>query len=107
MAIRQTYSLISLRLLTVESASETLAAKVIREDDGTYRIAASYRSSPKAEHQDRSPMHLGAMVLEVHEDSPPTLSGTYWTERLTKGDIKLVGRRDRIFHSYDAASGPG
>ncbi|MCP4006556.1 MAG: hypothetical protein GY725_20450 [bacterium] len=103
MAVRQTFSHISLRLMTPESASETLAARVIHDRDDTFRIAASYRNEPKAEFHHRSNMHLGAMLLSVNDDESPSLTGTYWTERLTKGDIYLAGRRSRLFHTFQAA----
>jgi hypothetical protein len=65
MVIRQTFSTVSLRLFTAESHSETLSARVVRCDDGTCNLAAVYRNTPRLQARDRSPLHHGALLLNV------------------------------------------
>lgn len=103
MVIRQTFSTISLRLYTAESRSETLSARVVRCDDGTCNIAAVYHNTPRLQVRDRSPLHHGALLLSVHGDLPQTLSGEYWTDRRTRGDLVLSDRSERIVHSFEDA----
>ena len=101
--IRQTFSSISLRLYTAESHSETLSARVVRCDDGTCNVAAVYRNMPRLQVRDRSPLHHGALLLSVQGDPPESLSGQYWTDRLSQGELLLSERSSAIAHSYDQA----
>ena len=56
LVVRQTYSTLSLRMLTPESSSELAAAEISKAADGTYRLAAVYRNEPKLSVRDRSPI---------------------------------------------------
>lgn len=103
MVIRQTFSTISLRLLTAESHSETLSARVVRSDDGTFTVAAVYRNTPRLSVRERSPLHHGAILLTVHGDRPESLSGQYWTDRNSQGEIALSGRTKTLAHSFEQA----
>lgn len=89
MVVRQTFSRMSLRLLTAESQSELLGAEVVRADDGSYRIIGVYRNEPKLGVRERSPIHYGGLVLQVIGSPPVRLTGHYWTDRDTKGEIAL------------------
>lgn len=102
MVIRQTFSRLSLRLLTDESQSELLGADLIRADDGTYRVVGVYRSEPKLTVRDRSPIHYGGLALQVIGKPPRSLEGHYWTDRDTAGAIALTDRRS--MHLEDVAA---
>lgn len=104
MVIRQTFSTISLRLLTPESASETLAARVVLEEDGMCSVASLYRNTPRLRVRDRSELHHGAMLLNVHGVPPESLAGQYWTDRLSEGEIELFGRSPGLAYSFDEAT---
>lgn len=93
MVVRQTFSRLSLRLLTAESQSELLGAEVLRADDGSYRIVGVYRNEPRLGVRDRSPIHYGGLVLQVVGSPPVRLAGHYWTDRDTAGEIVLSDRR--------------
>jgi hypothetical protein len=93
MVVRQTFSRMSLRLLTAESQSELLGAEVVRADDGSYRIIGVYRNEPRLGVRERSPIHYGGLVLQVIGSPPVRLTGHYWTDRDTKGEIALSDRR--------------
>lgn len=104
MVIRQTFSTISLRLLTAESRSETLSANVVRCDDGTYRLAAVYRNTTRLQVRERSPLHHGAFILDVHGGPPDSLAGQYWTDRFSQGELVLSDRNPKLAHSFEQAA---
>ena len=93
MVVRQTFSRMSLRLLTPESQSDLLGAEVVRADDGTYRVFGVYRNEPRLGVRERSPIHYGGLVLQVIGSPAVRLTGHYWTDRDTKGEIVLSDRR--------------
>lgn len=103
MVIRQTLSSISLRLFTSESHSESLSAKVVRCDDGTCTVAGVYRNTPRLEVRAESPVHHGGILLHVHGDAPQSLSGEYWTDRASQGEIHLTARIPQIAASFEEA----
>jgi hypothetical protein len=103
MVVRQTFSRLSLRLITVESQSELLGAEMARSDDGSYRIVGVYRNEPRLGIRERSPIHYGGLALEIRGEPPVELIGHYWTDRQTQGEIALSDHRSS--HVYDVESG--
>jgi len=103
MAVRQTYSWISLRLMTSESSSELLGAEIISSRDGTFKIVAVYRNEPKMAVRSRSPIHHGAIIMELIKTPQLALRGHYWTDRDTNGDIELVARLPQTFGDFQSA----
>jgi len=97
-AIRQTFSTLTVRLISDESASQSLSASIARSEDGLYRILVVYNNQPRLAVRDSSPVHLGAMALDVHEVAPATLSGQYWTDRRSMGEVRL-GARVHALHT--------
>ena len=57
MVIRQTFSTLTLSLLTDESRSELLGAEISRGQDGTYRVFGVYRNEPRFAVRHRSEIH--------------------------------------------------
>ena len=103
MVIRQTLSSLRIRLYTAESESETLSAKVHCCEDGTFTVAGVYRNTPRLGVRDRSPLHHGSILLSVQGDPPQSLSGEYWTDRLSQGELELTARAMTFAHSFDQA----
>lgn len=103
MVIRQTYSRLSMRLVTPESSSELLVHEIVRAHDGTYSVLAVYRNDPNAAVRARSQIHYGAFRLTVSDSPLETIRGVYWTDRLTCGDLELTDRRSEVCDSLDAA----
>lgn len=101
LAVRQTFSTLSLRMLTSESLSELVAAEISKASDGTYRLAAVYRNEPKLAVRDRSPIHFGAIVLDVQGDPVKDLAGHYWTDRGTRGQLRSLARHAAIASSFE------
>lgn len=103
MVIRQTFSKLSLRLITAESRSELLGAEIVRADDGTYRISGVYRNEPRISVRHRSQIHYGALTLQVSGTPVTQLEGHYWTDRNTTGEIFLSERRGEHVDNVDIA----
>jgi hypothetical protein len=103
MVVRQTFTSLTLRLLTAESASASVSATFLTDPDGTLVLAVVYRADPRLAVRDRSQIHSGAFLLAVAEDTPSRLAGHYWTDRLTRGELVLSDRRSQLFVSYAEA----
>lgn len=103
LVVRQTFSWLSIRMLTAESASELVAAEINKASDGTYRLAAVYRNEPKLSVRDRSPIHYGAIVLDVQVDPVKELAGCYWTDRNSRGELRTLAKHDWLAGSFKEA----
>jgi len=88
LVVRQTFSTLHLRLLTVEAQSMTLVATLVAETDGTCMVAAIYRGEPRLAVRDRSAIHHGGMLLRV-DAAGRSLAGSYWTDRRTHGELEF------------------
>lgn len=87
--IRQCFWSVSTLLITSKSRSESISAQLDRLPDGRYRLLAIYRNTPRQQQRQKSPVHQGALELRVSEEPALRLSGTYWTDRSTTGDLTL------------------
>lgn len=103
LVVRQTFSSLSIRMLTAESASELVAAEINKAGDGTYRLAAVYRNEPKLSVRERSPIHYGALLLDVQGDPVKNLAGYYWTDRNSRGEVRTLTRHGTIVGSFKEA----
>jgi hypothetical protein len=104
LVIRQTYSAIHLRLITKESSSESLANNIPKGEDGVYSVASAYRNTPQLAQRGQSPIHHGAMLLRVEGDPVVSLSGEYWTDRQTYGEIQFAEKSETLYYTFDAAA---
>ncbi len=104
MVVRQTYSRLTMTLLTTESTSQFVADELTLGTDGRFAVFAVYHNEPKVQVRHRSAMHYGAMKLTVQGKPATSLEGFYWTDRLTRGDIQLSERRKRAFDSFEDAA---
>jgi len=108
MAVRQSFSALSMRLMTSESPSTLIAHGILRSGDGLYRVAGVYVNEPPVERRGgssdrRSEVHHGAFLLDVHGTPPESLKGHYWTDRLTRGSMHLRGVRRRAYSTFEEA----
>jgi hypothetical protein len=54
------------------------------------------------ENRPRSNSHIGATILDLSGRNPDRMTGKYWTDRLTAGDMSLTRvARQRHFNSLD------
>jgi SMODS-associating 2TM, beta-strand rich effector domain len=106
LGIRQTYSTISLSLMTKESSSHSLVASLDSPRNGVPRVISTYQNIPDLLIQYRSRVHYGALLLEVH-GNPHRVVGSYWTDRDTKGQVVLTNRTPKHFTDYEGARQSG
>jgi hypothetical protein len=83
MAVRQTFSTLSMRLITAESTSELVGTEIVCSADGLYCISGVYRN--------------------VIDTPPQKVTGHYWTDRKSAGEIELTDRRSKKFQDFQSA----
>ncbi len=104
LVIRQSYSAIHLRLITKESASESMANNIPKGEDGVYSVASVYRNTPQLGYRDRSAIHHGALLIRVEGDPVTSLIGEYWTERLTRGELRFTEKSETLYFDFASAA---
>jgi hypothetical protein len=103
MAVRQTYSSLSMKLMTDESTSSLVAEGLSVGSDGTFKVFAVYRNESRIAVRDRSPIHYGAFALDVQGSPASRMEGAYWTDRNTRGDMTLTDRNKKVIDGYGEA----
>ncbi len=87
--------------MTPESRSKLIAHSIDEQEDGIYRLAGVYRNEPNIGLQgQRSEIHHGAFSLEIYGAPVNRLEGHYWTDRNTRGEMVLSGRKEKIIDTY-------
>jgi hypothetical protein len=89
--------------MTAESTSELVAERILVAADGVAKVVGVYISEPKLSLRERSPIHYGSLLLEVHGLPPMALEGSYWTDRESRGTMHLTDRRADVFANYEEA----
>lgn len=104
MAVRQTLLTLSMRLMTAESSSWLIAHKVVPSNDGVFQVAGVYTNKPQLHLRgNRSEMHYGAILLDVHGEPPTELEGHYWTDRNSRGSMRLTDRKPQVLETHASA----
>jgi hypothetical protein len=104
MAVRQTFSSLSMRLMTPESASWLIAHNIVRSNDGMFQVAGVYMNRPNLPLRgERSEIHYGAILLDVQGRPPSALEGHYWTDRHTRGTMRLTRKEAKTFATFEEA----
>lgn len=104
--VEQSYSHLKFGMLTPESSSSFIAHNILPSDVGDgYQIIGVYRNEPKMDVRDRSDIHRGTLIIKTHGslDRPSSLTGEYWTDRTTKGSLRLDRRIDKVHSRYEDA----
>lgn len=84
--IDQTFLTLAVQLKTSESHSRSLVASFCEVQSVRYLIY-TYMNDPRAEIQERSPMHYGTAMLDA--SNPMMLEGNYFTGRKSRGSMKF------------------
>ncbi len=100
--IRQTNSSQQVTLFTGESASVTEQSQMVKEPDDRWRLAWTYSNVPRASVRHRSDCHLG--TAEVTFDPREGLVGSYYTDRLTRGEMSFPVRSRKLYASVGGAT---
>jgi hypothetical protein len=103
MRVRQTFSTLSMRLLTAESSSELVGTEIVCSADGLYCISGVYRNEPQFHVRDRSPIHYGAVWLKIIDEPAKRMLGHYWTDRESAGEMELTDRRKNAAQTFQSA----
>jgi len=101
--IRQTFSMVHVRLLSPESQSFSLAASLFEEAPEQFALTWIYRNEPRHLVTQRSPVHHGSGILRVGDAKAVAMSGHYWTDRNTSGEISLTLLSRARVNDYDSA----
>jgi len=97
LTINQSFFHISCVMRTGEMSSSSYSEGfMIDSDRQIKKIAYSYASKPRVSLKDRSTPHDGTAVFEIIEKPKRKLTGRYWTERPTTGEILLERYSDDL-----------
>lgn len=102
LVVRQTASLVSVKLLTDESTSSSSLAAV-STIDGSSVLDYLYLNRPDTRVEHRSRMHHGSTVLDIAGNPAQRLKGRYWTDRDSKGELTFTERRKKLADDYVGA----
>lgn len=91
LSIKQTFLNISVRLETDESISNSINAS-IENVHNEMQLIYFFINEPRAELQERSAIHYGTATLRV--TNPDTITGNYYTGRLTRGSMDFNAQRE-------------
>lgn len=104
LVVRQTFSTIHATLLTNESESKLITGSVYDENDGAQLVAGLYTSTPRMSVRDRSSIHRGGLLLQILGQPAYGLSGSYWTDRETTGELSFDERTSDLYHDFARAA---
>ena len=89
--IHQTYWSLDVRQYTAESRSDSRASLWSNSASQAVRtLIYTYSNQPRREFEQRSQPHLGTSALDIVGMKPMSITGDYFTDRYTKGDMSLV-----------------
>jgi hypothetical protein len=103
MVVRQTCSSIAFSMYTAESSSRSVSAALDDSESGAWVLSGTYINTPQLLLQDRSRVHRGSAVLEVHRGSITFLEGSYWTDRDSKGSMRFTEHADGLPTHFEQA----
>lgn len=84
LTINQTFTTISIKLVTDESVSVAVVGDII-ENAGNFQLVYSYRNEPQVLILDKSSIHYGTAMLNIVSNNE--LNGQYFTHRKTVGTL--------------------
>lgn len=102
LVIHQTWSAVSVTLLTDESASQSSLAKVKAEDNSA-SLDYMYLNEPKSSIEHRSRMHHGSTSLAISGRPAIRLYGRYWTDRESRGELDFKQHSSALADDYENA----
>jgi hypothetical protein len=103
LVVRQTATLVSVKLLTDESRSASSLAEVA-EADGTGVLRYLYLNQPDIRLSHRSRIHHGSVVLVISGNPAKRLKGHYWTDRDSKGELEFFHKDNRLVDDFSDAA---
>lgn len=106
LVIRQSYWSLSVRSFTAESRSDSRAVFWELHPGSDFETPTFvYENLPKESESHRSTRHLGTNRFDPASASPSEIEGSYFTDRYTKGDIRVeLIDRSSGYGSFKAAN---
>ena len=109
MGITQTLSKLQMHLMTAESESWLTAQDIHESPTGSgYEVVGVFTNRPDALLRGAtSEMHFGTIVLTTHGQlvrKPSEMRGEYWTDRKTKGTMRLTWIANTVYTTFDSIS---
>jgi hypothetical protein len=90
LTIEQSYWTLHATLRTAESSSRSTNATIEKRDgSGVTELRFLYQNVPQVAHLHRSPVHTGACRISLAGRAPRAITGRYYTDRFTAGDMEL------------------
>lgn len=93
--VRQTASMVSIKLVTDESRSASTMGSVAASD-GSSVLAYMYLNKPDMRVEDRSRIHHGSTILDIVGLPANRVTGRYWTDRDSKGELDFTERVGKL-----------
>jgi SMODS-associating 2TM, beta-strand rich effector domain len=87
LAVRQTFGRISATLLAERSASVATRAALVCETDGRWHLVWNYSNVPRPLERGESSPHQGTCEMAVGGARGERLSGSYYTDRKSTGEM--------------------
>jgi hypothetical protein len=103
MVIRQSYSSVTVSLMTEESKSQSIVATINGPSPGYKILSSTYINTPELLIRGRSAIHHGSFVVDILGDPPGSLEGSYWTDRDTKGQLRFDKHTAHLHSDYSTA----
>jgi len=106
LVIKQSYWSTYVRQFTAESASRSRAFFWEHPDAAEAEtLVFVYENVPQQQFERRSQRHFGACNLDIASRFPKTITGVYFSDRYTKGDMRLtLVDRSTSYGSFEEAS---
>jgi hypothetical protein len=103
LVIRQTFSTVSVRLISDEGGSKSSLGRLLVADHQA-KLDYMYLNEPHLRVEPRSRMHHGATSLEVIGRPVTRLTGRFWTDRETQGTLELTEHSSKIAEDFASAA---
>jgi SMODS-associating 2TM, beta-strand rich effector domain len=103
LAVRQTYSSISIYVLTASGRSHTLACNWQRLESGDPGLFYIYQLVTNVLDRPTDPVRYGGGILEICGRPPIELAGPYWTDARTIGVLSFKHRVKRLHTDFNRA----
>lgn len=103
LTVRQSASYVTIRFYSDESTS-TSSFATLRMTDGMCELLYMYMNIPGPRHEFRIHMHHGSVWLNLSGNPVRRITGRYWTDRDTKGELDFTERVTDIADDFDTAT---
>lgn len=102
LVVRQTATLVNVTLLTNESKSGSSLAGVTTSD-GSSALHYMFFNKPKMKYEGVSRMHHGSTTMDISGRPARRVTGRYWTDRDTRGELDFNVKHKKIADDFEEA----